>query len=120
MSTFKPTDISQKLQALVDQIPAPLSWIVPDPYNPASYIMPVGGLVKGVGKGGAARKFSKGPFGGIFEDIGTQFKPGPEQGIMQPITTKIKDVSPKGFKFGAQLGGMNWRPVAETLDEFLK
>jgi len=39
----KKTEAGQKLEALAQR--APLSWILPDPYNPASYLAPIGGSV---------------------------------------------------------------------------
>jgi len=39
---YKPTEQAQKMAELAKKVPAPLSWLIPDPYNPASYMAPVG------------------------------------------------------------------------------
>ena len=47
------TEIGKKVEKLAQEVPAPLSWFLPDPYDPSSMIHPVGGLarpVKGIFK----------------------------------------------------------------------
>jgi len=46
MSYFKKTPEFEKMEDLSKKVPAPLSWIIPDPYSISSYIMPITGLTK--------------------------------------------------------------------------
>lgn len=46
MAVVKKTPEFEKIEQLAKRIPAPISWLLPDPYDPGSYIMPVGGLTK--------------------------------------------------------------------------
>lgn len=46
MSVVKKTPTFEKLEKLAERIPRPISWLIPDPYNPASYVMPITGLAK--------------------------------------------------------------------------
>jgi hypothetical protein len=40
------TEIGKKIEKLAEEVPAPLSWLVPDPYDPSNMVMPVGGITK--------------------------------------------------------------------------
>jgi len=40
------TEIGKKVEKLAEKVPAPLSWLIPDPYDPASFIQPIGGFTK--------------------------------------------------------------------------
>ena len=42
MPRYQPTEMAIKMQELSKKIPAPLSWLIPDPYNPSSYVAPIG------------------------------------------------------------------------------
>ena len=46
MPYIKKTPEFEKMEEFSKKIPAPLSWLIPDPYNPTSYLIPVGGLAK--------------------------------------------------------------------------
>lgn len=52
MPYFKKSPTFQKLEQLVEELPAPVKWIMPDPYDPSSYMMPIGGMTKMVKGGG--------------------------------------------------------------------
>lgn len=51
----KENPISEKIRKLAEMIPG-ASWLLPDSYDPSSYLMPVGGLTK-VGKSVGSRVF---------------------------------------------------------------
>jgi len=40
------TEIGRKIEELAGKIPAPISWLIPDPKDPTNFIQPVGGLTK--------------------------------------------------------------------------
>lgn len=40
------TKIGEQLQELAGKLPTPLNWLVPNPYDPSSYIVPIGGMTK--------------------------------------------------------------------------
>ena len=46
MPVYQLTERAQKMQELAKKVPAPLSWAMPDPYDPSSMITPVGGITK--------------------------------------------------------------------------
>jgi predicted nucleotidyltransferase len=46
MPYFKKTPAFEKMEELSKKVPAALSWLVPDPYDPTSYVMPVAGMTK--------------------------------------------------------------------------
>ena len=46
MPVYQLTERAQKMQELAKKVPAPLSWVMPDPYDPTSMITPVGGITK--------------------------------------------------------------------------
>lgn len=46
MSVVKKTPEHEKIEELAKKVPAPLSWLIPDPYDPTSYIAPISGLSK--------------------------------------------------------------------------
>jgi hypothetical protein len=40
------TEIGKMVEELAGKVPAPLSWLMPDPYDPTSLIQPIGGIAK--------------------------------------------------------------------------
>lgn len=115
------TEIGKKIEQLAEKLPYKELYL-PDPYDPTSYITP---LIGSIAKQGGKKVFKKavGPFGGIFEDIGTQFRPGGEGSIpsvvgrAQQLATQYTPKLGKKDSFGKNLSGMNWRPVLKKLDE---
>jgi hypothetical protein len=121
MPLFKPSETWQKLQELAEKTPAPISWLLPDPYSPTSYITPIGGVTAAVGKALKPRpKINPEAITGKGKRFGSSQLLTPEDfGKTVPTKWKppqeiIKD------PWGKQLGGMNWRPVADALDEMLR
>lgn len=43
------TEVGRKIEELAERLPYK-EWYLPDPYSPTSYLMPIGGLTKTVGK----------------------------------------------------------------------
>jgi len=56
MAVIKKTPMMEKMQDIAETAPFPVNWMLPDPYDPSSYIMPVGGFTKQAAKRIAASK----------------------------------------------------------------
>jgi len=46
MPVVKKTSTFEKIEEIAKKTPAPLSWLIPDPYDPTSYVTPIAGLSK--------------------------------------------------------------------------